>query len=254
MKKALLLVATSLALLLLPGGRGFAQGRFNFGVKAGISLPNLTSGSSAPISSGYGSRLDADAAFQAGLNLTKRFSVEAQLEYSSQGGKKNGTQAFVVPREMAQLFPQGHAPDYLYATYKSEARMNYLLLPVLAKYHFDLKKRFGVYIAAGPFVSYLLSAKNITKGSSLIYLDREETQPLTPQPQSFDSKDNIRDQLHHFNTGVSGHIGTDYKLSNGSIFIEAGGNYGLINIQKNQVDGKNKTGAFVLNLGYRFRL
>lgn len=145
MKKVLLLVATSLALLLLAGRRGIAQGRFNFGVKSGISLPNLTSGSSTPISSGYGSRLDADAAFQAGLNLTKRFSVEAQLEYSSQGGKKNGTQAFVVPGEMAQLFPQGHAPDYLYATYKSEARMNYLLLPVLAKYHFDLKKRWCLY-------------------------------------------------------------------------------------------------------------
>jgi hypothetical protein len=254
MKKVLLLVATSLALLLVPGRKGFAQGRFNFGVKGGLSVPNLTSGSSSPISSGYGSRLDADAAIQAGFNLTKRFSIEAQLEYSSQGGKKNGTQAFVVPAEMVQLFPEGQVPDYLYATYKSEARMNYLVLPVLAKYRFDLKKRFGAYIATGPFISYLLSARNITKGSSLIYLNKEETQSVTPQPQSFDSKDNIRDELHHFNTGVSGHVGIDYKLSKGSIFIEAGGNYGLINIQKNQVDGKNKTGAFVLNLGYQFRL
>jgi len=254
MKKVFLLVATSLALLLVPGRKGFGQGRFNFGVKAGLSVPNLTSGSSSPVSSGYGSRLDADAAIQAGLNLTNRFSIEAQLEYSSQGGKKNGTQAFLVPAEMVQLFPEGQVPDYLYATYMSEARMNYLVLPVLAKYRLDLKERFGAYIAAGPFVSYLLSARNITKGSSLIYLNKEETQPVTPQPQSFDSKDNIRDELHHFNTGVSGHVGIDYKLSNGSIFIEAGGNYGLINIQKNQVDGKNKTGAFVLNLGYQFRL
>lgn len=226
----------------------------DIGFKAGLSIPNLTSGSSNPISSGYGSRLDGDAALHIEFHLSKRFSLQPQLEYSSQGGKKNGTQAFTVPDEMLAQFPPGHAPQYLYATYSSETRINYLVLPVFAKYRFDLGNRWGAYVAAGPFASYLLNAKDITRGSSIIYLDNDETQPLTSTLQSFDSKNNVSSDLHRFNAGISGHVGLDYKTGNGSIFLEAGGNYGLIDIQKNEANGKNKTGAAIINMGYQFRL
>jgi hypothetical protein len=256
MKNALLPVVTLVMFALFAWTNiCFAQAKTYIGVKAGISIPNLTSGSTNdPISTGYGSRLAADAAIEAEFYVTKRFSIQPQLEYSSQGGKKNGTQAFVVPAEMAQQFPSGHVPDYLYATYKSEARMNYLMLPVLGKYHFELKKRFGVYIAAGPFASYLLNAKNITTGSSFIYLDKAETQPVTAEPQSFDKEKNITDNLHRFNAGISGQVGVMYSLQRGNLFLEAGGNYGLIDIQKDAVNGKNKTGAFVVDMGYKFPL
>ena len=60
--------------------------------------------------------------------------------------------------------------------------------------------------------------------------------------------------LSCFKTGISGRLGLDYKLVGGSIFLEAGGNYGLIDIQKGNVNGKNKTGAAVVDLGYQFRL
>lgn len=233
----------------------FAQTSTEIGLKGGLSIPNLTSASSGnPVSSGYTSRLDVDAAMHVELHLTKRFSIQPQLEYSSQGGKKNGTQAFTVPEAMLQQFPPGQAPTYLYADYKSEARMNYLMLPVMAKLHVDLRNRWGTYVAAGPFVSYLLNAKNITKGSGFIYLDERKTQPVTSESQSFDSKDNVRSDLHHFNTGISGHLGVNYEIPGGQLFLEAGGNYGFIDIQKNRADGKNKTGAAVINIGYQFRL
>lgn len=232
------------------------QKRTDIGIKAGISIPNLTSGSSKnPISTGYSSRLDADAAIHIGLQLGNRFVIQPQLEYSSQGGKKNGMQAFTPPAEMLQLFPPGQAPQYLYARYSNEARLNYLMLPVLAKYYLAGKaKRWRAYVAAGPFASFLLSAKNITKGSSTIYLDAEGTQPLSPDQQSFDSKTNVTGDLHRFNAGISGHVGMDYKLGIGSIFLEAGGNFGFIDIQKQAINGKNKTGAAAINLGYQFKL
>lgn len=250
MKKYILLLHSTLSASFC-----IAQINTAIGIKAGLSIPNLTSGSSAnPVSNGYTSRLDGDAAIHAEFRISKYFSIQPQLEYSSQGGKKNGMQAFSPPDEMLQQFPAGQAPAYLYAEYKSIAKINYLMLPVLAKYHFNLQKNWGGYIAGGPFVSYLLNAKNITKGSSIVYLDQNKTQPVSSQVVTFDSKDNVTSDLHRFNAGISGHIGVDYKIASGSLFLEAGGNYGLIDIQKNNLDGKNKTGAAVINLGYQFKL
>lgn len=252
MKSFLLSAAVA---ILLNTSSALAQLRPSLGIKAGLSIPNLTSGSTSnPISSGYGSRLDADAAIHIEFPFCAHFSLQPQLEYSSQGGKKNGTQSFSVPDELLPLFPAGEVPPYLYADYKSEAKINYLILPVLAKYRFYLKGHWSAYAAAGPFISYLLNAKNITKGSSRIYLDPGKTQPVTAEPQSFDHREKITGDLHRFNTGISGHLGIGYKLKKGSIFLEAGGNYGLIDIQKGNVNGKNKTGAATIDLGYQFRL
>lgn len=232
-----------------------AQRKIGIGVKAGLSIPNLTSGSADnPINSGYGSRLDADIAVHVEFPVSNYFSIQPQLEYSSQGGKKNGTQAFTVPQEMHPLFPPGQVPAYLYANYKSEARINYLLLPVLAKFHIRLKDRWNAYIAGGPFAGLLLNATNTTKGQSLIYLDVNKTQALTSEPQSFDSKDNIENELRKFNAGISGHLGLSYNLWQGYWFLEAGGNFGFIDIQKGDVNGKNKTGAATINIGYQYNL
>lgn len=48
----------------------------------------------------------------------------------------------------------------------------------------------------------------------------------------------ITPDLHRFNTGISGHLGADMVLGNGKIFIEIGGNYGLIDMQKGSNNGK----------------
>ena len=241
--------------ILLMNTKADAQKLTDLGVKAGISIPNLTSGKDAnPISSGYSSRLDIDAAIHAEFVLTRHFSIQPQLEYSSQGGKKNGGQAFTTPSAMQQLFPAGEAPQYLYANYKSNTRINYLMLPLLVKYRIDIANHWQAYIQAGPFISLLLAAHNNTSGSSIIYLDPEQTQPLSPVPQPFDNNENVKSDLHLINSGVCGYAGCKYKLPNGSIFIEAGGNYGLIDIQKNTANGKNKTGAASIVAGYQFHI
>ncbi len=134
--------------------------------------------------------------------------------------------------------------------------LNYLMLPILAKYTTPISKSFHFYVAAGPFVSGLLSAKNVTSGSSNIYLDAAETQPLLPAGncQLFDSTQNIKDQIHTANFGIEAFVGLAYEFGNNRIFFEAGGNYGFINIQKYPEDGKNNTGAAVLSLGYAMRV
>lgn len=253
MKSYLFLLGFSI--LLLKTNASFTQIRMDMGIKAGLSIPNLSSGGSAnPINTGYSSRLDADLALHIEYYFSNHFSIQPQLEYSSQGGKKNGNQAFSVPTEMEQLFPPDQIPPYLYANYKSTAKLNYLMLPIMVKYRFYITQHWGGYIATGPFASFLLSAKNETRGTSNIYLDAQHTQPLPTEPQSFDNTENVRNDLHKINAGISGHIGLDYKLLKGNLFIEGGGNYGLINIQKNEANGKNRTGAGIVVVGYQFQI
>ena len=225
------------------------------GVSGGISIPNLTAGGSEsnPLNTGYKSRLGPDASIFGEYQISSIFSVEMRAEYSSQGGKKSGMQAFPTPPAMAAMFPGGQAPPYLYANFESEAKLNYLLVPVLAKFGWNVHNSpLRIYVDAGPFAGFLLSAHQVTSGSSIIYADQKGTQQLTPGAQSFDANNDIKDQLNTFNFGVSGNLGVAYKFNSSKIFIEGGGNYGFLNIQKGTANGKNNTGAGTLILGYGY--
>lgn len=226
------------------------------GARGGISIPNLSAKASEnnPLNTGYKSRLGPDAGIFAEYHLTSLFSIEAMLEYSSQGGKKDGMQAFPTPPEIASMFPRGTAPQYLYANFKSEAKMNYLLIPVLAKFGRNLTSNspIRIYIDAGPFAGFLLSAHQVTSGSSLIYADEKGQQPFPAPAQSFDANNDIKNQLNTFNFGVSGNIGIAYNFTRSNIFLEGGGNYGFLNIQKGTANGKNNTGAGTVDIGYAY--
>jgi hypothetical protein len=228
---------------------------FALGIKGGISIPNLTAGSGNqnPLNTGYSSRLGPDAGLFAEFKFSDLFSLRPMLEYSSQGGKKNGFQAFTTPDQLAAMYPPGQAPAYLYANYKSEAKLNYLMLPVLANFGWNFKKSpLRFYVDAGPFLALLVSAHQVTSGQSLFYADAAGQQPLPGGSQSFDNNQNIKNDLHKFNTGIEGNIGLIYRFGLSNVFIECGGNYGFLNIQKNAVNGKNETGAAAVTLGYSY--
>jgi len=251
--KKLLFICFSAMLLLACSAR--AQ-QFALGFRGGLSIPNLSAGSGNqnPLNTGYSSRLGPDFGLFAEFSISKLFSIQPMLEYSSQGGKKNGLQAFTTPEELAAMYPQGQAPPYLYANYNSEAKLNYLLLPILAKFGWDLKgSPFRVYVDAGPFVGLLVSAHQVTSGQSPFYADAAGQQPMPGGSHSFDNTENVKDNLHQFNAGIEGNIGLSYRLGLGRVFVEGGGNYGLLNIQKSAVDGKNETGAAAVTIGYSYR-
>jgi len=214
------------------------------GVQGGISIPNLTAGStgSTPLSTGYSSRFGPDFGINAEFKISSLFSIQPQLEYSSQGGKKDGFQAFPNTQP---------PPTYLYATFNSEAKMNYLMLPVLAKFGWDFKgSPLRFFVDAGPFVSLLASARQVTSGTSEVYADPGKTEPASPGPVPFDKTTDIKDQLHDANYGIEGNVGLAYRLKKSYFYIEAGGNYGFVNIQKVAEDGSNNTGAATVSIGY----
>lgn len=243
-----------LLIAMLAGNVSEAQ-NFTLGVRTGLSIPNLTANAkeSNPLNKGYKSRLGPDEAIFGDYHFSKLFSLEAMIQYSAQGGKKNGVQAFPTPPEMAGMFPSG-APQYLYGDYKSEAKLNYLLIPVLAKFGWPLGKSspIRVYVDAGPFAGFLINAHHITNGNSDIYLDEGGNQKISPAPQSFDANENIKDQLNTFNFGVSGNVGLAYHFNKSHLFVEGGGNYGFLNIQQGSANGKNHTGAGTVGIGYGY--
>lgn len=244
-----------LAIGLVFGLNSSAQ-NLTLGFRGGISIPNLTAGSGNqnPLNTGYSSRLGPEAAVFAEFKFSDLFSLQPMIEYSSQGGKKNGLQAFTTPDELKAMFPPDQAPDYLYANYKSEAKLNYILLPVLAKFGWNVKNSpFRIYVDAGPFVGLLLSAHQVTSGQSEFYTDPAGQQPLPGGAQSFNGNTNVRNSLHRANAGIEGNLGVSYRIGKGSIFVEGGGSYGFFNIQKNAVDGKNETGAAIATVGYSYR-
>jgi Outer membrane protein beta-barrel domain len=255
MKKFLLLLPA--IIFVLTFSNAHAQG-VSIGIRGGVSIPNLSASGSEnnPLNTGYKSRVGPDIALFAEFHLSSLFSIEPMLEYSSQGGKKDGYQAFPTPAAISQFFAPGTAPTYLYATFNSEAKLDYLMLPVLAKFGWDFGKQrcFRFYVDAGPFGAILLSAKQVTSGSSMIYADKEMMQPLPIGTHDFDSTTNIKSDTHDGNFGISANIGLAYHIHRCSFFIEGGGNYGFINIQKGTANGKNNTGAGTICIGYSYFL
>jgi hypothetical protein len=227
------------------------------GLQGGVSIPNLTAGGAGatPLSTGYASRSGPDLGIYVDFKVSNLFSIEPKLQYSAQGGKKDGLQAFPTPAQVAAEFPSGQAPQYLYANYNSTAKLNYLMLPILAKFGWDIKSSpLRFYADFGPFLGYLVYAKQVTSGSSQFYTDQGGTMPLPGGAQSFDNTQDIKDQIHKANVGIEGNIGFALKFKKSYIFIEGGGNYGFLNIQKVAADGKNETGAATASVGYAFSI
>lgn len=232
--------------------QAYSQSHVFLGLQGGIGIPNLHTGSnSSEVSSGYSSRLGPYFGIFGEFRLGPEFSIQPEINYSSQGGKKNGEQA--IPAQ--QFNPSAPAGMYVYANYKSVAKLNYIEVPVLAKFTFPLSSHFNLLVDAGPYVGFLFKAEDVTSGSSNIYLDKGETTPVPGVgTQNFNGSNNIKDQLKSTNFGIQGGIGFSYNLNNGYLFIHGGGNYGLIDIQKNTQDGKNNTGAATVTVGYALRI
>ena len=227
----------------------------SYGIKGGISLPTLTGGNSDnPVNSGYSSRIGPDGGIYGEYHVDKKFSVCVGIEYSAQGGIKDGQQAFYTTPAFIPFLPSP-TPTYLYADFKSEAKLNYVLIPVLAKYTWRMAKKspFRIYAALGPFAGFLLSAhQDVIQKSNVIFIKNTDN-TFTPIAQAdFGGTNDIKSQLNTFNIGMEGFIGLSYAISQKhSVFIEAGGNYGFMQIQKGPETG-NKTGAAVVSFGYAY--
>ena len=169
---------------------------FALGIRGGISIPDLTAGSGNqnPLNSGYSSKLGPDAGVTAEYKISSLISIQTMIRYSSQGGKKNALQALTTPDHIVAMYPTGQSPLYLYANYNSKANLNYLMVPLLIKFGFNLKKSpFRIYTSEGLFVGYLINANQVTSGESQFYTDSSGQKALPGGLHSFNNTQQTKD-------------------------------------------------------------
>jgi hypothetical protein len=184
------------------------------GLKGGTAISNMKSGSSDNITTfGSTSRFGADGGIYGEYQLSKLFSFSVGVEYSSQWGIKEN----VIEN----------------TSFLTEVKLDYLMLPVLARFNWKKSKRSPIkfYAAFGPFSGMLLAS----------------------HPGRSELENDIKSDLGKFNAGVGGFIGISCSFSNKSaLFIEGGGNYGFIPIQEGAVNVQNYTVAGVVTVGYAY--
>ena len=246
-----------------------AQTDIFIGVRGGLNIPKLTASGENPMSKGYSSRLAGNGGIFAEIQFSELFSIRPMIEYTQQGGLRDGLQAIPVamlPEEMHSI-PAMVGEKFLYADFKSETTFDYIMIPVLANFGWNLSNvPARVYVNAGPFASFLLNANQKTSGSSFMYVDPAGDMTMDyllgtlagVPPQGMlpmDNKRDITDEVNSINFGVSANLGISYKLTPlHSILFEVGGNYGFRKLQKSIENGENRIGAATVVVGYSYKI
>jgi len=286
-------IAVSILAMILTVCGLYAQ-NVKFGIRGGINLPNLMAGGNAtPMSEGYSSRLAPGWGIFTELKINNSLSFRFGAEYSGMGGKKDGMQAMPTGRvftAMGSSLALSMTPDqqmalgglmmwaqsmpYYYADIKNTAKFDYVMIPMLAQFGRDLgTSPWHVYVNGGPFVSFLLSGKQVSKGTSKMYANPSGTSTLWdvmpaemktgiaavfPQMESMLNdpvkygEHTITGELKSVNFGVTANVGLRYKHKNNFFFLEAGGNYGFLTVQENDANGSNRIGAASVMVGFAF--
>lgn len=176
-----------------------------FGAKAGLNIANLTGDTDSSIDS----RIAFHAGAVAEFLISEKFSVQPELLFSAQGAKNEYTE-------------EGNVV-------KSTMKLNYLNLPIMAKYYV-IK---GLSLEAGPEIGMKLSAKTKAEANGV--------------SATVDIGDNIENIAFGLN------LGAGYKLDNGLNF-NIRYNLGLSNIAKgsDNDDSSVKNSVFQVSVGYFF--
>jgi len=269
MKKISCITLLSIFILFLDVHFSYGQHALFLGAKGGISIPNLSSSSSENTSctEGFSSRIGANYGILGELKFTPHFSLQAEIDYIGEGGKRKGIQPISVPDKYLDAFQEALNTDQtdVYANLKNTSKINYLQIPIMAKLNFPLttNHKLNFFIQAGPYISFLLSAKQyITSHHIEVYSEYNHGKgggihfPETAVKQFFgsalDTTVQAKNDLHKTNFGIQGNLGFSYVIGPGKVFLQGGGNYGLIDVQKIDNHGRSHIGAATINLGYSF--
>jgi hypothetical protein len=225
-------------------------------VHGGLSIPKIRGKETDIFTRGFKSRQGLFMGLAADVGLTPRLSLALALNYNSQGGLRKGLQPITMELPPGLPVPPG---TILYADFRNETILDYLEVPVMARFWFGKKVRF--FVNAGPYVGLLVRARALTSGMSAIYLDEAGTQPIIIPPATdplivdLGASTNVLDSLKRMNFGLAGGGGILYSLGAVSLCFEAHFQLGLSTLQKDvETDGQSQTGALVISLGVLFPL
>lgn len=218
------------------------------GVKGGITVPNLRSPDDpGQLNSGYKSILGPEFGIIAERRFNKLFSIQSEIIYTSGGGVKSGVQR-IKGSAIKDKFPAFNPPEFLYADFESRVKLTYIDLPIMAKFSFPIGLKTKLSVMGGGFIGYLTSARNYIKGTDRLYEDPQRTTPWQQYGGVIeaDIDTDIIDECNQFNYGIQGGLGISRSLLGWELALNAGGNYGLAYLQKDEKYGKNQTGAVTI--------
>lgn len=195
--------------------------KINWGVKAGVGASTFTGDvDNADPLLGYQGGVEAE------IKLTQKFAIQPEVLFSAEGGKTS--------------FHYEDATGELNTN--ETVRLNYINVPVLAKYSFS--KKFS--LEAGPQFGFLVSAKSkydVKSDVGGVLIDESGTE-------------DIKDNLNTFNVGAA--LGATYFVSE-NIFVQARAYQGLTKINKEtdeetsgRANGKIRNAGVQLSVGYKF--
>lgn len=203
--------------------------QYAFGLKGGINFCNY---GGVYLTSNYQNKTTIPFGFVAHFQTSKWFSVQAELNYDPKGANYS-----IV--KTSQSFYSEEYKDF-------EENLNYLTLPVLAKFDIGSKNRIFGY--TGVYLSYLLSA-NIN-GTYII------TNNFDPADQIINPIDrDYKSEIDNFDVGAVFGLGADYSISEKiAAFIDGRFNWGWANVaQQGQGNIFNHTWSVNLGLVYRIK-
>lgn len=245
-----------LALLAVPCVFGQDDAGTFVGVKGGVSIPQLAGSPDNELSRDYKSRLAPNFGVLFDIGLTERVSVQPEINFAGQGGKRDGIQPVTEDLPGLPPLPPG---SFYYADFKNVAELNYLEIPVLLKYRFGNRDKPRIYLNGGVFYGKLLSAKTKTSGSSTLYLDRDGQFPILLPPNGdplppipFDATTDIKDELNSNNFGFTGGGGVEIPFGKNYLMLDARISRGLVTIQRDPFNGDSKTGNVIISIGWAF--
>jgi hypothetical protein len=196
-------------------GFAFANAQeVKYGAKAGLNLSNFA---------GDLEGASTKAGFQIGgyaeIKISDKFAVQPELLFSAQGAKSK-----ISYTQLGISF-----------TEKSTEKLNYLNIPVMAKYYATEK----LYIEAGPQIGFLMSAKSDTETTGTLGTTTEITS------ESVDAK------KYYNSTDFGLNFGFGYNFTEN---IGAGVRYtsGLSNISKDVPSYKVNNTNIALSVAYTF--
>ncbi len=243
------------------------------GIKAGYSLGKLSSNTDNIYTQDYESTSGIDVGVTFEFKITDLISVQPEINFTQRGGERNGFQPVTsneLSDQLNQFLPFINMPlvtdsNPLYATFDSESELKYLEIPVLAK--FGWGDDFRVFAEVGPYLGILLSANQITSGTSQFFFDADGLNPvIVPNPagtppfvglpaQSLEAKTDTKDDLKRVNFGGIVGLGISKTITDKSeLFLDARAAYSFNAIQHQEVFGQSHIGGVVFSLGYAYQI
>lgn len=215
MKKLLLLAVFTVV--------GFASTQaqeVKFGVKAGVNFATIVGDDVEEADMKTGLHIGGFAE----IMLSERFSLQPELLYSMKGAKSEYSETVTV---MGQTYT---------AEEKETLKLNYISLPIMAKFY--ISDAFTVH--AGPQIGLLVSAEG----------EYEQTYTENGVTETMSATADVKDQLSSLDFGLA--LGLGYQLDMG-LFFDARYNLGLSNINDDEFnDSDVKNGVIQVSVGYKF--